>query len=103
MGMRMESLRARVGATFLDVVRPGWAEEINVDRLELGGDFNGFGVLADYHTLGWKVFHKKYGCKSDTDSAALAYAATLAAQRVIRSWESLGLTDAKLAEYGVKV
>jgi len=33
---RLETLRAKVGATILDVMRPGWADEIKVADLDLG-------------------------------------------------------------------
>ena len=35
MGVRLETVRAKIGATYLDVVRPGWAAEINLDILDL--------------------------------------------------------------------
>jgi hypothetical protein len=31
----METVRAKIGATYLDLVRPGWAGEINLDTLSL--------------------------------------------------------------------
>jgi len=31
----METVRAKIGATFLDVAQPGWAERINLRRLDL--------------------------------------------------------------------
>jgi hypothetical protein len=32
---RFETCRAKVGATLLDLLRPGWANEIRTDRLDL--------------------------------------------------------------------
>lgn len=32
---KLETLRAKIGATILDVFRPGWADEIDLDRLDL--------------------------------------------------------------------
>lgn len=33
--LRFESLRAKAGASLLDVLRPGWAKQINLDALDL--------------------------------------------------------------------
>jgi hypothetical protein len=49
---KLETLRAKIGATILDVFRPGWAHEIDLDSLNLAdchacvlgqtfGDYNG--------------------------------------------------------------
>ncbi len=32
---RFETVRAKIGATLLDLLKPGWAEEINVETLKL--------------------------------------------------------------------
>lgn len=32
---RLETLRAKAGATLLDIVRPGWADEIDLSQLDL--------------------------------------------------------------------
>lgn len=35
MAARLETVRAKIGATLLDVLRPGWAEKIDLERLLL--------------------------------------------------------------------
>jgi len=35
MALRLETIRARVGATLLDVLTPGWADSINLGKLDL--------------------------------------------------------------------
>lgn len=35
MGRRLETVRAKIGATVLDVLRPGWAEEIDLAKLRM--------------------------------------------------------------------
>lgn len=55
MGMRLESVRAKIGATILDVFKPGWARSINLKRLDLsdcsacvlGQTFGDFGKGAE--------------------------------------------------------
>lgn len=36
MGARRETVRAKIGATILDVMRPGWADEVDPETLDLG-------------------------------------------------------------------
>lgn len=35
MAARLETVRAKIGATFLDVIRPGWFREINLSTLRM--------------------------------------------------------------------
>ena len=35
MALKLEPIRAKVGATILDVLRPGWADGINLDSLDM--------------------------------------------------------------------
>jgi hypothetical protein len=52
---RLETLRAKIGATILDVFRPGWASEVDLESLDLedckacvlGQLFGGFDVGAE--------------------------------------------------------
>ena len=35
MAIRFETTRAKVGATIMDVFRPGWADKINLETLDM--------------------------------------------------------------------
>lgn len=70
---RFETLRAKVGATLLDVFRPGWADEIDVGRLNLRScDACVLGQLfGDYRNGAEKLFAVVKEARQDVETAAV--------------------------------
>lgn len=86
--MKLAKTRAAIGAKLLDVLKPGWAQRIDLDRLDLadcsacvlGQLFGDFGVGAErLFTMRPDTFNAAKECGFDKDGFA-------------ESWSSLNVS-----------
>jgi hypothetical protein len=78
MGVRIETVRAKLGARLLDILKPGWASKIDLSRLDLGScDACVLGQLFGNYSVGAEVvfaMRKEEGsCAVDTAAAECGF------------------------------